>query len=368
MPAAFGLPVTFDVERIAVGELRITPGAPAGQPTPDVIVVRDIGARVAYRDAAFQLEQLGAVTPYGRLTDTRIELGDAPPHRVKAQARFDGEVERIPFDVRLEASGDLDRLEARTSGRVAQADVQLDAALAPLAVMPLSSARLAVTGLDLKQVAGTSPSVPLTQIDAQVQLNGEDEGKRWTGEIGLRNSAGGPLFDGRLPVTTLRSKLALLAADDPAARRLQLHDLSLTLPPAPVRGSSTGGTPAAASTGGSAAPSAAATSAASASQRVPGTIAGTSTSRPAGPSRSPSRRSRSTGPSRLQGDRHRAVGSRPAADRARRQLELQRNDFSLQLVAVGGAHARAHARRPEGRGRSQPTSSFAGGSRKRRCG
>jgi len=240
MPAAFGLPVTFDLERFAIGELRLTPGQAAGQPAPPAIVVREIGARLSYIASAFRLERFGAVTQYGRLADTVIEIADSPPHRLSASAQWQGEIEQVPLDLRLEAAGDLERLEARTTGRVAQADVRLDATLAPLATMPLEAAQVEVKGLDLKQLAAPTP-LPSTRIDAQLKLAGADDGRRWTGGLEVRNHESGALFDGKIPLAELSSALAFLNADDPASRQLQLHDLRLTLPGA--AGTGTPGTP-----------------------------------------------------------------------------------------------------------------------------
>jgi translocation and assembly module TamB len=227
MPASLALPVTFDLQRFAVGELRVTPSATEGNPAPETIVVKDIGARLAYRDALFRLEQFGALTQYGRLADTQLEIADAPPHQVRAKARLEGEVERVAYALGLEASGDLDRLEARASGTVAEAQVRLDATLAPLSVMPLTAAKLEATGVDLKRLR---PSAPPTQINANMNLASEDGGRRWAGEVDLTNAAAGTLTDGALPLTAFKSKVALLNADDPAARQLQLRDLQVTLP------------------------------------------------------------------------------------------------------------------------------------------
>ena len=239
MPGSFALPVSIELQRFTVGEIRVTPGAAPGASTLETIVVRDIGAQLSYRDAVYRLAHLGAVTPYGRVADAHAELGDAPPHPVTARFGWQGEIEQITFDLQLEAAGDLDRLDAAASGTAAGATVQLKAKLTPLAVAPLASARANLGRLDLRRLL---PSAPQTLIDADLNLAREDGGDDWTGAVALRNADSGILSDGKLPLIGLETALAVLNPDDPATRQLRLHDLQLTLPGPPTRSGAEGGT------------------------------------------------------------------------------------------------------------------------------
>lgn len=227
MPGSFVLPLTLEVQRFAIGELRLMPGAPADAPPPEEIVVSDIGAQFSYRDAVFRLTQLDALTPYGRLGDASVEIGDAPPHPLKAELHWQGEVRDTAFDLQLDAEGDLDRLDAGVTGTVADATVRLDAKLAPLAVMPLTSAQANLANLDLRR---SLASAPQTLIDAELSLAHDDLAGTWTGAVALRNADSGILSDGKLPVTALDTRLAVLNPDDPANLQVQLRDLQVTLP------------------------------------------------------------------------------------------------------------------------------------------
>ena len=227
MPGSFALPVSLELQRFAIGELRLMPGAPADAPPPEEIVVSDIGAQFSYHDAVFRLAHLDAVTPYGRLGDASVEIGDAPPHPLKAELHWQGEVRGTAFDLQLDAEGDLDRLDAGVTGTVADATIRLDAKLAPLAVMPLTSAQANLANLDLRR---SLASAPQTLIDAELSLAHDDAAGTWTGAVALRNADSGVLSDGKLPITALDTRLAVLNPDDPANLQVQLRDLQLTLP------------------------------------------------------------------------------------------------------------------------------------------
>ena len=156
MPGPFGLPAVVQIDRIAVGELRLVPGTPPGQPpdqpSPGPIMVRDIAAGVGYSDGRFRVSGLGATTQWGRLQSANAELGAAAPHPLRVDATVRGEVARIAYDLALAANGDLEKAVASIDGRAADAAVRVDAELVPLAAMPLSAARVALDGLDLARL------------------------------------------------------------------------------------------------------------------------------------------------------------------------------------------------------------------------
>nr|MBA3477431.1 hypothetical protein [Lautropia sp.] len=230
MPGVFAVPLDLAVQRLAIGQLRVVPGSVAGEPVPDAVVVNDLGAKLTYQDARLAIEELGAVTAYGRLAGARLEIGDSPPHRLEAELPLQGEFQQVAFDLRLAAAGDLDRLQAELAGRVADADLRLDATLTPLAPMPLNSAELKLAELDLQRLL---PAAPRTRIDAQLTMAPQERAGDWRGKLQLRNGASGRLSEGQLPLSSLQSTVALLSADDPSARQLQLRDLQLSLPGLP---------------------------------------------------------------------------------------------------------------------------------------
>ena len=221
MPGSFALPVTAELQRFAVGELRLIPHG-----ATDPIVITGIGARLDYREGVFTLAQVGAQTPYGRLADLHATFGAAPPHRLTLRLGWAGEVEQIPFELEVSADGDLDRLAARTTGKAAGAALQLDAKLAPLAVMPLMSTQAKVTGLDLRRLVATAPQ---TALDANLQVAPEPGTTGWSGALSMSNADSGVLSDGKLPLLKLDTRLAISDPDKPLDRKLQLRDLQLTL-------------------------------------------------------------------------------------------------------------------------------------------
>ncbi|MGE0797469.1 MAG: translocation/assembly module TamB domain-containing protein [Lautropia sp.] len=152
MPGSLALPVTFDLQRLAVGELSVTPGVAAGEPPAAPIVVNAIAARLGYGQGRYRIDELTATTQWGRLANGTVEFGDAEPHSLRLRADLQGEVERLGYALALQADGDLAQAAAKLAGRVADAGLDLESQLAPLAVMPLRSARLQLTGLDLRNL------------------------------------------------------------------------------------------------------------------------------------------------------------------------------------------------------------------------
>ena len=229
MPGDFVLPVTLELERLAIGALRIVPAGEPEQPPPEPIVVSDIGARLAYRDGALVVEDLGARTPFGRLTDARIAIGDRAPHPLQARLGWEGEIAKLPLDLTLEADGDLNATQAKLAGSIADARIALAAKLAPLEVMPLQSAQADVANLDLRQL---HEAAPRTALDGEISLAPAAAASTgdWNGTIALRNQDSGALSGGRLPLLALDTQVSLTHPDDPAARQLQLQGLQLTLP------------------------------------------------------------------------------------------------------------------------------------------
>ena len=244
MPGVLALPVSVVLERLAVAELRVTPAPAPGGPQPEPAVITDIGAGLAYRGGVFVVSDLGASTPYGRLSGAHVEIGDSPPHALQARLSWDGEWSKLPLAFELAAEGDLDAAQASLTGTVADARIALAARLAPLAAMPLVSAQADLANLDLRQLHG---SAPRTMIDAELSL-APAAGADWTGTIALRNQDSGVLSEGKLPLLALDTQLSLADPEDPANRRLTLQQLQLTLP-----GHATD-TPGAGARGGSAQP------------------------------------------------------------------------------------------------------------------
>ncbi len=229
MPGVIGLPVSVELQRLAVGELRVIPAPAAEDPTPQPLIVTDIGARLAYRDGRFVVADLGAATPWGEATDVQIEFGDRPPHPLRASLRWQGELVEVPLDLRLDAAGNLEHLEAKLAGSVADASVALAAKLAPLEPMPLSSAQANLARLDLRRLHEAAPQ---TLIDAELSLAPAAAGG-WAGRLALRNQSSGVLAEGKLPLLALDTLLSVTSLEDPATRRLQLQQLQLTLPTQP---------------------------------------------------------------------------------------------------------------------------------------
>ena len=229
MPGVFALPVSIELQRLAVAELRVTPAPGEQAPAPEPIVIKDLAAKFAYRDGSFVVSNLGALTPYGLLTDARVELGDRPPHPLAAVLHWQGELAEVPFDLALDAAGDLDSVETNVTGSVADADIALAAKLAPLETMPLTSARADLAQLDLRRLFAAAPQ---TLIDAELSLAPAADGS-WSGNVALRNQDSGVLSAGKLPLLSLDTRLSLANPDNPATRRLRLEPLKLTLPGPP---------------------------------------------------------------------------------------------------------------------------------------
>ena len=226
MPGVLALPVSVQLEHLAIAELRVTPAPAPGSPPPEPAVITGIGAGIAYRGGVFAVLDLGASTPYGRLAGAHVEIGDSPPHPLQARLSWDGEWSKLPLNLELAAEGDLDAAQARLTGTVADARIALAARLAPLAAMPLVSAQADLANVDLRRL---HEAAPRTMIDAEMSL-APAAGADWAGTIALRNQDSGVLSEGKLPLLALDTQLSLANLEDPANRRLALQQLQLTLP------------------------------------------------------------------------------------------------------------------------------------------
>ena len=233
MPGSFALPVTVDLQRFAIGDLQLTPGAQAGAPAPETIAVRGVGGRLDYGQGRYRLADLTATTPYGRIDGGRIEVGDAAPHPILADLAAAGTVDRFAYALRLAATGDLARLSASADGTVADATLRVDAVAEPLSAQPLVSAQAAFGQVDLRRLLATgngTAAPPQTLIDGTLALTHEPVTGRWHADVGLRNARGGSLSGGRLPVDGITTRITLVNPADPVARTLQFRDLRVTLP------------------------------------------------------------------------------------------------------------------------------------------
>ena len=88
MPPSFALPLTIDLQRFAIDELRLTPAG-----AKEDIVLRDLRGALTYRDSSYALSGLGVASRYGSVEAGHIVFGALPPHTIDAALRLAGEIE-----------------------------------------------------------------------------------------------------------------------------------------------------------------------------------------------------------------------------------------------------------------------------------
>lgn len=232
MPPSFALPLTIDLQRFAIDELRLTPAG-----AKEDIVLSKLRGALAYRNGSYALSGLGVASRYGSVEAGNIVLGALPPHAIDATLRLAGEIEARSYTLSANAKGDLERLRAEISATVAGAAIHADTVLAPLAAMPLSSVRASWQRLDLRALV---PSLPATRIEGKLSLAPDTPAAAappgpggafaaWRGEVLIDNAEPGAVNAQRLPVQRFSTRLRITDATDPARLRVGLEEIALAI-------------------------------------------------------------------------------------------------------------------------------------------
>lgn len=251
-PADLVLPVSLDVARLHLGEIRSNLLGDAVVSGLDAAVVLQrpvhgptIGHRVVLRALALQ----GGPVPGWRLQgEARVlareamtvtgtlmaALGPAQASEGKAELASTPQQDAGAF--KLAVQGPLRRLTWQASGTLARAEhpaasVQAEGVLDPFAPWPV----LALTGtLQDVDLSGWHAAWPRTGLSATVSLSPGAGGVGLTGELTAANTQAGPLDAGRVPLRSLNAKLAWQALPGQTPLEEWLHgaavDLSARLP------------------------------------------------------------------------------------------------------------------------------------------
>ncbi|MGE0315044.1 MAG: translocation/assembly module TamB domain-containing protein [Lautropia sp.] len=246
MPPSLALPLEVVIDDVALATLTIVPAPTARADTPpatapEPIVLRDLHARARLDADLLRLDELRVRSTYGDLDDGRISVDPAAPHAIDAALPVAVRLDARRWRATIGARGDLARLEATVDAQQ-QADldaagppddpaaVSLHAVLAPLAPMPLESARGRVDALDLNTLDSALPTTRLTaRVDATANASDPAAGVSLVGSLQASNARAGSVAERRLPVGRVDTRFDVLVATGSADTRVSLDGLAVRL-------------------------------------------------------------------------------------------------------------------------------------------
>lgn len=251
-PARIGLPVSFELSRFRLDNLKIINAADGLDPgVAEPLQFTDIRFGLDYQEGAYNLRQLQAGLPWGKVSQTRLSLNDTEPHAVVLRGRFDGAIDAHPLSISLAALGSIKGLNASVKGDFDRSPVSVDVRLRPLEPNPVVSASGWIRQLDLGRI---EPGLPKTAIDLDVDLlnpralprvenrpdnaggaaavAGQPDGgsAAWQGTVSISNAASGPWHERQLPLRSLSAGLQLDATAQSEPTRLTLSKLKIEMP------------------------------------------------------------------------------------------------------------------------------------------
>lgn len=213
LPDSLRLPVTVDLDRLAVGTLAYASG------DSDPVTLQQLTASL-HGDAASHRLAARFSGPSG---DVKLQgtVATAAPFATRATAQLRGQRAEARYTAGLGASGTLAHglavaLRAQGYGLSGRADLQL----APFAPQPVSAIDVALDAFELRALV---PGAPAARLTAQATLT--PQGAILTGPLALENLTPGRLDAERIPLAHLSGALSI---DGPrvalTALRAELHD------------------------------------------------------------------------------------------------------------------------------------------------
>ena len=195
-PTDLALPVTVDIDRLAIGRLDWHTGPRSG--SIEGLELGYSGDRAAHR-----VRNLALVSEYGALRGD-IEVGAHAPLPVAGRFTLQGDGPLANANVDVTVNGPLARLGVAASGRYRDATLALQAIATPFATTPFASA----TG-DLANVDASAFDASLPHTRARLHLAFAPQGDGIAGTVELVNEAPGPIDAQALPLARLAAKFTL---------------------------------------------------------------------------------------------------------------------------------------------------------------
>jgi len=190
------------VEPLTLGALELEV-QPAGAP-PASLPALPFGLRLGQVNIErLQFRRGDVAIMLRKLRFEHVSLGAAAPASVAAQGSFAVEDARFPLAATLSLGGTLERLETHLTLRQEDVSADIRAVLAPLRAQHVIALQAHAAPIDLARLREELPHAAIT---LDLKAVGTDRGLE--GSLQLTNAASGPLDKERLPIATLRARVA----------------------------------------------------------------------------------------------------------------------------------------------------------------
>ncbi len=190
LPATLGLPLEVAIRNVGVQSLTWTTPKGSGAVT---------GITFGYAGGAksHALTNLRFVTPDGTLTGG-VTIGADAPFALRGAVAFAGAAEWQGLRADAKVAGPLERLDLEASGTFRDAKIAARIVATPFAAVPIVSADIDATAVDVAQWDASWPATNLA-----LKLVARPAGMGFAGTIDVRNAEAGPLDRSRIPAQSL---------------------------------------------------------------------------------------------------------------------------------------------------------------------
>ncbi|MEP7329544.1 MAG: translocation/assembly module TamB domain-containing protein, partial [Betaproteobacteria bacterium] len=209
LPATLALPLEVSIRNVGVQQLEWS--TPKGSGTVTGIAFGYAGGAQSH---AFS--DLRFVTTDGTLTGG-VAIGANAPFPLRGELAFAGDGPWKGGNAALKIVGPLERLDLDANGTFRDAKVVARVVATPFAAVPIVSADIDASAVDVAQWAASWPATNLA-----VKLVARPEGDGFTGTLDARNAEAGPIDTKRVPAEALTARFAwnngTLRLDDATVR------------------------------------------------------------------------------------------------------------------------------------------------------
>jgi translocation and assembly module TamB len=195
LPATLALPLEVNIRNVGVQSLTWT--TPKGSGALTGIAFSYAGGATSHR-----LADLRFVTPDGTLSGG-AEVGAAAPFPLRGELEFAGDADWKGALATVKVAGPLERLDLDARGTLRDAKVAARIVATPFAAVPLVSADIDASAVNIAQWDAAWPATDLT-----LKLVARPDGDGFTGTVEARNAQAGPLDAGRIPAESLAARFA----------------------------------------------------------------------------------------------------------------------------------------------------------------
>jgi translocation and assembly module TamB len=195
-PTDLRLPLSVDIERLAVARLDWQTGPRAGY-------VSGLEFGYAGDATAHRIRNLRFVSEFGTL-DGDLEVGARDPLPVSGRATIAGDGPLAGIRVTSSVEGPMARIVVAAQGMLRDAPMSVQAIATPFASAPIASAAIELTGVD---ASAFDASLPHTR--ARLHVNATPAGAGVSGTLDVVNEDPGPIDAQRFPVARLASRFEL---------------------------------------------------------------------------------------------------------------------------------------------------------------